>query len=701
VDPDSDPAHCGRCDNACGENQACEAGSCVLSCPGGQSACDGECVDTSSDVEHCGACGNACFDGQLCVDGACVCPDGLEACDGECVDTSSHVEHCGACGNACFDGQLCVDGACVCPDGLEACDGACVDTSGHVEHCGACGNACFNGQLCAEGACVCPGATEACSDECVDLSLDVRHCGSCDNACVERPNAEPPTCRDGGCVTICLDGYGDCDGDEVNGCEIALAVDASNCGSCGNDCLAKPNVQGATCSDGGCDFVCQEEFADCDGLDENGCEASLSSLETCGSCTNDCTTLPNVAQASCDAGACGIVECVEGWLDCDGDAGNGCETEANLKDSCGACNTTCFACSESTCVGAKEVLTTQASTTCAILEDGSLWCWGNNQEKQIDDSAINPVVPTRIPLPQRAETLGGYIHHCAVLEDGTLACWGRNDSGQLGDGTLTSRSQPVVVPMLGGVVQVGGGFRHTCALTLQGEVYCWGANYAGQLGVDPNLVPMESNAIKVPGLSDVKKIAVGFESNCALLHDSTLRCWGGNSSGQLGIGSESSWVPVVDPGLVGVVDVTKGQFHACAVLASGDVVCWGANYSGQIGFDSNGDNVLHPTAIPAFAGASKVGAGAGHTCALLATGSLSCLGSNFGGEIGNGTSGTSNEPPHVLSLAGVVDFSLGNGNTCALVQTGEIYCWGQNWMGQIGAPPVGAGMPTPTLVLFP
>lgn len=349
MDTDSNRDHCGGCDNACGEN-ACEAGSCVLSCPGGQSACDGECVDTSSDVEHCGACGNACFDGQLC----------------------------------------------------------------------------------AEGACVCPGATEACSDECVDLSLDVRHCGSCNNACVERPNAEPPTCRDGGCVTICLEGYGDCDG-----------------------------------------------------LDENGCEASLSSLETCGSCTNDCTTLPNVAQASCDAGACGIVECVEGWLDCDGDAGNGCETEANLKDSCGACNTTCFACSESTCVGAKEVLTTQASTTCAILEDGSLWCWGNNQEKQIDDSAINPVVPTRIPLPQRAETLGGYIHHCAVLEDGTLACWGRNDSGQLGDGTLTSRSQPVVVPMLGGVVQVGGGFRHTCALTLQGEVYCWGQNWMGQIGAPP------------------------------------------------------------------------------------------------------------------------------------------------------------------------------------------------------------------------
>src|SRR5690606_31059606 len=102
----------------------------------------------------------------------------------------------------------------------------------------------------------------------------------------------------------------------------------------------------ATCSAGQCEFVCQIGFADCDELEENDCEASLDEPTTCGSCTNDCTgVLANVAQAACEAGACGIGECAVGWLDCDGSAANGCETNAFLVNSCGSCGpTNCYAC---------------------------------------------------------------------------------------------------------------------------------------------------------------------------------------------------------------------------------------------------------------------------------------------------------------------------------------------------------------------
>jgi hypothetical protein len=118
VDLESDPQHCGTCDNACPAGVSCSAGNCV--CPDGQTPCGDVCVDTGSDPQNCGDCGIGCMPDQVCWMGVCAdaCAE-LTDCDGACVDTQTNPDHCGDCNNACADGGACVMGGCDCPgDGV-------------------------------------------------------------------------------------------------------------------------------------------------------------------------------------------------------------------------------------------------------------------------------------------------------------------------------------------------------------------------------------------------------------------------------------------------------------------------------------------------------------------------------------------------------------------------------------------------------
>jgi alpha-tubulin suppressor-like RCC1 family protein len=76
---------------------------------------------------------------------------------------------------------------------------------------------------------------------------------------------------------------------------------------------------------------------------------------------------------------------------------------------------------------------------------------------------------------------------------------------------------------------------HTCAVLGDDTVWCWGRNGDGQLGVGDNTT---TNALTVPvaNLENVQSLSVGIAHNCALLKNATLRCWGENSHGSLGVG---------------------------------------------------------------------------------------------------------------------------------------------------------------------
>jgi hypothetical protein len=112
-------------------------------------------VSLQTDPDHCGACDDPCAQGTSCVEGACECPASLTRCGELCVATDSNPDHCGACDNGCGAlGSACIDGICQCMGTAENCGNTCVDTLVDPDHCGECDRPCDPGENCAGGSCV-------------------------------------------------------------------------------------------------------------------------------------------------------------------------------------------------------------------------------------------------------------------------------------------------------------------------------------------------------------------------------------------------------------------------------------------------------------------------------------------------------------------------------------------------------------------
>jgi alpha-tubulin suppressor-like RCC1 family protein len=190
--------------------------------------------------------------------------------------------------------------------------------------------------------------------------------------------------------------------------------------------------------------------------------------------------------------------------------------------------------------------------------------------------------------------VGTRYSSCAVLLDGSVACWGGNTSGQLGDGTTTDRLTAVSVVGLSGAAEVVVGGTHTCARLSSGEVSCWGSNEYGQVsngnaGMDQRLTPT-----KVPGVSGVKQIILSNWSTPARMSDGTVWFWGyeGNAAT-----STAAALPSKIEGLSSVVEIYPGWHQRCARKADASVWCWGENSWGQVGDGSTEDTRTTPVKI--------------------------------------------------------------------------------------------------------
>jgi cysteine-rich repeat protein len=308
----------------------------------------------------------------------------------------------------------------------------------------------------------------------------------------------------------------------------------------------------------------------------------------------------------------------------------------------------------------------------------------------------------------------GVSHTCALLAEGWIRCWGANAAGQLGLGTSADLSgQP---PYQNGVVRLGApavaiaaGAQHTCALLTDGSVRCWGANGAGQLGLGHTLTigddeaPDAATATVALGAKAIA-IAAGGQVTCAIIDNGSLRCWGDNGFGQLGLGhtrnigdnetptAALAQVPLDDT----VTSVGAGGDHTCAVLTGGPIRCWGRNDLGQLGLGNTteiGDNEP-PTAVPAivFFGRtfSEIVAGATRTFALQTDQNVvHAWGDNGDGGLGVGFGGA--EPTFKATDWGnlafdflTLDVSAGGYHACVRLQNQFFRCWGINSKGQLG-----------------
>lgn len=300
-------------------------------------------------------------------------------------------------------------------------------------------------------------------------------------------------------------------------------------------------------------------------------------------------------------------------------------------------------------------IATGAFHNCVVLSTGGIQCWGSNVHGELGDGTTSsdnlPVQVTGISTAR--EVVAGDRHTCALLADGTVRCWGANDMGQLGSGVTASSSSPVTVVVdrssspaaLSKIESIASSpvADATCAVQVGGAVYCWGDNTYGQL-----LGSTESKSAVALKAEGIQATAVGVMSGstCASLQSGTTRCWGRGDYGELGDGLGASSTTAVSAALsTSTLNLGFGYRHACAILANAQhgLQCWGYNLYGQMGDGSDFDNKNAPVDVPGLSQVTRVTAGLGHTCALVASGAVYCWGFDQDGQLGpNGSRNTVN-----------------------------------------------------------
>jgi len=306
--------------------------------------------------------------------------------------------------------------------------------------------------------------------------------------------------------------------------------------------------------------------------------------------------------------------------------------------------------------GITDAVSVDAGTdyTCAVLSTGAIVCWGLNDSGQLGDGVTNhgsmnypfgldlsPVPVAVKGISNATQVSAGVSWTCALLADGTVKCWGGSNG-----------RSPTRISGISHVAQISVGDGYACALLISGEVKCWGANRDGQLGdgstksrTTPVRVIGIRNAIQVsanvstPGRGPnvlVLGIPLGGSHVCALLADGSVRCWGFNGNGEMGLRRPMSRPsPVKIAGIANATQVTAGDYHTCAVISGGTIRCCGSNYHGQLGSGPSGLDAISrtPVRVAGISNAVSASAGFGHTCAGLAGGAIRCWGRNSEGEV--------------------------------------------------------------------
>jgi alpha-tubulin suppressor-like RCC1 family protein len=275
------------------------------------------------------------------------------------------------------------------------------------------------------------------------------------------------------------------------------------------------------------------------------------------------------------------------------------------------------------------------STSCAVLNDGSVWCWGfvpsglSNFAVQIPGftnatsialgtgavcallsnggvSCLSGGVPTAVPIGPVGATaiVTAASYFCALLTDHTVRCWGDDTNGVLGDG-MSGPSQPapgVLVPGITTAVAITASEGAACAVLSSGAVKCWGNNQYGEIGNNTTPSSQIYGPTTVFGLSDAVSIGSGINHVCAVRAGGTIQCWGQGGYGQLGYGDTLALnAPSATHSVSGLTSATQvggATNFSCAVVRDGRAFCWGADNDANLG-DGSGDlpNKLTPVRV--------------------------------------------------------------------------------------------------------
>jgi len=650
-----------------------------VSCDAAAPACPGDLVCVAS-IGRCLDTNSPCV--QQDGDAIIPAPDGL-ACRIDGVDRAVCVT--GLCTRSqCGDGRADVVVGEVCDDGAANRDGY-APIPGCRTDCSGAAPACGDGIVNAE---------EACDDGFRD------GCGTCNADCSDAGSGA--VCGDG---VVCAELEPCDDGRETEACNVNCTL--SRCGD---------GVKNASAAE-----VCDDGGRNSDAYDASPhCDARCAGFgPACGDGTTD-------VEEECDDGgqsgqcerSCQIPVCGDGLANAA--AGEACDT--------GAASRTC----EADCQP-RGWASLGRNHTCVVGDDGAVRCFGDNAlgqcgagNRAVVGASLETMGENLVPLPTSGpvvSVVAGRASTCALLDDGRVECFGDNSQGSRGAGAPE-------VDVGGVATRLVGGADHVCALRDDGRVVCWGDNTSCQLGAGHSLAAVgttdtDMGAALVPvalGASPVRALWAGDRFTCALLGgtaDGRLKCWGENTDGQLGLGDDvdrgcdarelGDALPVVDlPALV--ASVSLGTATACAHLRTELVVCWGRNTGGALGqgLDETFSRGAVAMDMGVFMPATPLGAGpvlrltrggGDHFCAVRTGGAATCWGKNSSGQLGLEDStdrglrltDLGDALPRVnLGDRAVVDIAAGPSRTCALMADGSLRCFGDH---AAGATIAGLGRP--------
>jgi alpha-tubulin suppressor-like RCC1 family protein len=279
---------------------------------------------------------------------------------------------------------------------------------------------------------------------------------------------------------------------------------------------------------------------------------------------------------------------------------------------------------------------------CTIDSEGDLRCMGaENIYGILADPAVVSA-PLFIPIDlgvKYSDISVGNNHMCGITQAGQLKCWGRNAGfGSVGNGTVVNRTTPDIIDPGVNYSKISAKGHTTCGVTSVGVLKCWGFNFNGQLGDGTNSIKSSPIIIDV-GVSYSDVVVGSSNHTCGITTAGDLKCWGSNSSGQLGDSSLiDRWTPTAIDAGTKYSSVYLGSAFTCGITMAGVLKCWGGNLSGQLG-DGSTISKSSPVVIDAGVSYSKVGGSASSACGITSAGVLKCWGFNIYGQVGNGKSG--------------------------------------------------------------
>jgi alpha-tubulin suppressor-like RCC1 family protein len=310
------------------------------------------------------------------------------------------------------------------------------------------------------------------------------------------------------------------------------------------------------------------------------------------------------------------------------------------------------------------------TTSCSIDAAGDASCWGNNFRGRLGSTVVFPVgSPVPVANIQHVTDIAISLsqHVCAVA-DGAVWCWGR---GAIGNDTPLGNEahQPVPTAITAGATSIGVNDVASCA-TVGVGISCW-----GQVGLETGAQTTTTAPVPVLGVDDAVRMLGG---SCYLTTAGTVKCWG--VIAQDGQPVREATAPEVIPGLTNVKKIAGAPSSTLLALTNdGALKVWGLVRPGYFGASTTS---FQSTALDVSLGATVVDLT--DSCAVLATGAVSCFGTNENGERANGTSdGYQVYPPPSL-VPGLVGTAVEIAGTMVRMQDGSGYAWSADGDGQLG-----------------